>query len=183
MTHLFFDCEFTSLHKDTSLISIGIVSETGEKFYAEIVDYDRTQLNDWLNDNVVSNLWSTTKTVDECASCDYFHIGTKKQIGRYLRLWLHQFDEVQFVSDVCHYDMVLLIDLLGKSAFDLPENINPSCHDINQDISKFLNISEKEAFNMNREDMLGINGTDLKHNALSDAEVIRDIYIMINEEV
>lgn len=35
---IFFDTEFTGLHKDTTLISIGLVSETGEKFYAEFDD-------------------------------------------------------------------------------------------------------------------------------------------------
>lgn len=183
MTRLFFDCEFTSLHKDTSLISIGIVSDSGEKFYAEIVDYDRTQLNEWLIENVVKNLWINTKTVDECASCDFFYIGTKKQIREYLKVWLSQFKDVQLVSDVCHYDMVLLIDLLGDDAFELPENVNPSCYDINQDIARFFNISVKEAFCMNREEIIDTNKDIVKHNALYDAEVIKDIYTMINKEV
>ena len=37
---LFFDTEFTGLHKDTTLVSIGIVSEDGKKFYAEFTDFD-----------------------------------------------------------------------------------------------------------------------------------------------
>lgn len=46
MARIFFDTEFTGLHKDTSLISIGLVSENGQKFYAEITDYDKSQIND-----------------------------------------------------------------------------------------------------------------------------------------
>ena len=30
---IFFDTEFTGLHKNTTLISIGLVSETGDEFY------------------------------------------------------------------------------------------------------------------------------------------------------
>ena len=35
---VFFDTEFTGLYKDTNLISIGLVSEDGKEFYAEIDD-------------------------------------------------------------------------------------------------------------------------------------------------
>ena len=39
-TKVFFDMEFTGLHKNTTLISIGLVSECGKKYYAEFNDYD-----------------------------------------------------------------------------------------------------------------------------------------------
>ena len=59
MTKLFIDTEFTGLHKGTTLISIGIISECGRRFYAELTDYDKTQLNDWLNENVIASLYLT----------------------------------------------------------------------------------------------------------------------------
>lgn len=96
-----------------------------------------------------------------------------------LRDWLAQFDSVQFVSDVCHYDFVLLIDLFG-TAFDLPENVSASCHDINQDISCHYSISEREAFDKSREEIvMELCGNEIpgrKHNALYDARVIKAIY-------
>lgn len=178
--NIFFDAEFTGLHKDTSLVSIAMVTEDGDKFYAEVVDYDRSQLNTWLNENVINNLWSVKKTIGQCCAIDYYHVGTKRQIAKYLKAWLSQFDHVQLVSDVAHYDMVLLIDLFG-GAFDLPDNVSPACYDINQDIARFFNVTPKEAFDMNRECILGICDTgDNKHNALYDAEIIRGIYKLIN---
>lgn len=45
MSKIFFDCEFTGLHKNTSLISIGLVADNGQKFYAEITDFDRNQID------------------------------------------------------------------------------------------------------------------------------------------
>ena len=99
--------------------------------------------------------------------------------------WLRQYDEIQLISDVCHYDFVLLIDLFG-CAFDLPKNVNPACHDINQDIARHYGISEREAFDKSREEIVAelrsepVNGR--KHNALYDAEVIRSIYHSINKE-
>ncbi len=32
--NIFFDTEFTGLHRNTTLISIGLITETGEGFYA-----------------------------------------------------------------------------------------------------------------------------------------------------
>lgn len=171
---LFFDTEFTGLHKYTTLISLGIVSEDGREFYAELSDYDKTQCDDWIVKNVINNLQES--------SC---YVGTKQEVGQKLREWLKQFDEIQFISDVCHYDFVLLIDLFGN-AFDLPNNVSPTCHDINQDIARHYAISECEAFNKSREEIVAdlcsvpVNGR--KHNALYDAKVIRSIYHSINKE-
>ena len=103
--------------------------------------------------------------------------------------WLSQFDTIQFISDVCHYDFVLLIDLLtnGGTALDLPENISPVCHDVNQDIARHFHTLDAEAFDMSREEIMFdvCSGKDFvngdKHNSLYDAEVIRAIYKEIYE--
>ena len=62
---IFFDTEFTGLHQNTTLISIGLVSERGKTFYAELTDYDQTQLNDWLKDNVIANLTLQDYNIDK----------------------------------------------------------------------------------------------------------------------
>ena len=43
---IFFDTEFTGLHKNTTLISIGCIDEAGRTFYAEFIDYDRSQYDE-----------------------------------------------------------------------------------------------------------------------------------------
>lgn len=105
--------------------------------------------------------------------------GVTQTVVDELRAWLSQFGSVQFVSDVCHYDFVLLIDLFG-TAFDLPKNVNPACHDINQDIARHYGISEAEAFDKSREEIVlelcGQAVPGRKHNSLYDAEVIKAIY-------
>ena len=54
---VFFDTEFTGLHQNTTLISIGMVAEDGQaSFYAEFTDYDQSQIDDWLQSNVVDKL-------------------------------------------------------------------------------------------------------------------------------
>lgn len=72
------------------------------------------------------------------------------------------------------------MDKVYDAQIGLPEFITPACHDINQDIATMLDISEKAAFDISREQLLTDRGIDLpkgqKHNALYDAEVIKAIY-------
>ena len=46
--NLYFDTEFTGLHKDTTLISLGIISEDNRTFYAEFSDYNKSQVDNWI---------------------------------------------------------------------------------------------------------------------------------------
>lgn len=184
---IFFDTEFTGLHKDTTLISIGLIDENGRSFYAELTDYDRDQVNDWIQSNVINNLKfkgrDNVKGMVPIERYVYFS-GDKKSIRNYLLKWLDYYDDVQLVSDVCHYDMVLLIDLLATSALDLPDSITASCHDINQDIASYYGISERDAFDLSREQIISKNHKQVKgnkHNSLYDAKVIKEIYNIINK--
>jgi len=185
---VFFDTEFTGLHKNTTLISIGLVTQDNQKLYAELTDYDKSQVDDWIKENVIAKL-KLTSYLDEnkrlLSQVDNITnvAGEKAFVANCIRNWLEAFNTpVQLVSDVCHYDMVLFIDLFG-SAFDLPEFISPVCHDINQDIAQYLGISEKEAFNISREDFAAgdkyIDNTE-KHTALFDAEIIKKCYDKLN---
>lgn len=155
-------------------------------FFAELTDYDRNQCNDWIKENVLSNLLLDGMGVGIGVTLDdpstIMVRGDSQYVSQELNNWLSQFDEIQFVSDVCHYDFVLLIDLItnGRTALDLPDNISAVCHDINQDIAACYEISDWEAFNKNREQILdevtGYYVVGDKHNSLYDAEVIRAIW-------
>ena len=188
---IFFDTEFTGLRKDTTLISIGLVSANGQVFYAEFTDYDKTMVNDWIKENVIKNLMNRNDPNHG------YYVGTKEEIRDKLTEWFSQFDAVELVSDVCHYDMVLLIDLFG-SAFDLPGNVCPACYDINQDIARKLNMTLTEAFDVSRENLLwalsnqstkdvltslshNIIDNDTKHNALYDAKIFCLLYLYLNK--
>ena len=184
---LFFDTEFTGLHKNTTLISLGIVAENGKTFYAEFNDYNRQQVDNWIRDNVLKHLLfkreiktGTIKTAPIHANT-FTMVGDKYIVKEYLIEWLRQFSEpLQLISDVCHYDMILLIDIFGD-AFSLPKNLSPVCHDINQDIANFLGITDKEAFDISREGFCNSQIKEQKHNALYDAKIIRVCYNIINE--
>ena len=54
---IFYDMEFTRLHQLTTPISIGMVSSDGTKeFYAEFTDYDYSQVDQWVQTNVIDLL-------------------------------------------------------------------------------------------------------------------------------
>jgi len=194
--NIYFDTEFTGLHKNTTLISIGLISENGDAFYGELTDYDKRQCNDWLSENVIAKLQTghsmivDMKKSQECklidSNCNLVSItGTKDKVRTALHNWLsaiYKGNPCEWVSDVCHYDMVLLIDLLANSALDLDSKlIGATCRDINQEIAMVQHISINAAFDVNREDYAQCgNSTNIldsnnKHNALFDAVVIKII--------
>jgi DNA polymerase III epsilon subunit-like protein len=196
---IFFDTEFTGLYKNNSLISIGLVAENGEKFYAEFNDYNTLLCSPWVRDNIIDKLTTTSlDNGEEPKFIQDYHIGDRYSIGNALIVWLSQFDYVELVSDCCHYDMVLFCDLFG-GGMTIPKNVAPVCYDINQDIAKYFNISQQEAFEMSREDILkqlrfkvtrtkpyslsvdwGSGSEDNKHNSLYDACVTKDIYTLMD---
>lgn len=54
---LFLDCEFTQLNQDTKLISLGLVSESGDEFYVELTDtYQIDDCSDFVIRNVLPQL-------------------------------------------------------------------------------------------------------------------------------
>lgn len=50
---LFLDTEFTGLHQHSTLISLALVNDAGDSFYAEFSDYARDQCDDWIVENVL----------------------------------------------------------------------------------------------------------------------------------
>ena len=170
------------LYKDAKLISIGLVSDDGREFYAEFIDIDVNSQDDWIKQNVLVNTaYYGNKDIKGITDSNNYYIGDKTIIQKYLKEWLLQFGDIQLISDVCHYDMVLFIDIFG-SAFDLPENVCASCHDINQDIAAYYMIDEKTAFDFSREQILSDNEIYIegdKHNSLYDAKVIKNLYNIV----
>lgn len=186
---LYFDTEFTGLKKDTTLVSIGIVDQVERKFYAELSDWDKSYLaDDWFRTNVYSRLLFPNLISNQVMplewgdpACTYV-FGSKDYVGNQLRTWLKPYTHTQMVSDVCHYDMVLLIDLFGGTAFDLPEGMSAVCHDINQDIARFTGKTDAKAFDLSREVFIRHYAPEIyrslnfdKHNALFDAKIISTI--------
>ena len=189
MIKIFFDCEFTGLHQNTTLISIGLVSECGKSFYAEMADYDKSQVDDWISENVISNLINSPlkrimeKNIDGFWREKYsggicqlegdgltYIVADKIYLRERLQEWLSQFDSVEIWSDCLSYDWVLFCNIWGH-AFNIPKNI----YYIPFDICTLFKMKGIDP-DVSREEFAGIEGDSQKHNALYDAEVIKKCY-------
>ena len=179
---IFFDTEFTGLHKNTSLISIGLISEDGKTFYAENVDYDKSQVDDWIKEHLIAN----TSYLKESGNMDtastslsnFYHVEGIGGIRADLRDWFNQFDSVEMWSDCLAYDWVLFNDIFGH-AFNIPKNI----YYIPFDICTLFKIKDIDP-DINREEFAEYDCDGQKHNALHDAKVIKACYekLMSNQE-
>jgi hypothetical protein len=191
-TKLFLDTEFTGLHQATTLISLGIVSECGKTFYAEFTDYDRTQLDDWLEENVIANTWVAKNNpitpmgeivTEELKWADVHVFGNSDYIKPFLEKWLSQFENVVIWSDCLAYDWVLFNQIWGH-AFSIPKNIYYipmdictvfEMQDIDPDISR-EEYCEIETFREEKTKEMYYGLKSVKHNALWDAFIIRECY-------
>jgi len=160
---LFFDTEFTGLHQNTSLLSIGIVDENGRTFYRELDDYDYNQLNDWLKNNVIANFTNEGSV----------NMGMLKDD---LLEWLKAYDygeQIEVWSDCLAYDWVLFCEIFG-GAFGVPKNI----YYIPFDICTLMKIKGVDP-DVNREEYAYSDmptPDTKKHNALHDAYTIKHCY-------
>jgi hypothetical protein len=187
---VFFDTEFTGLHQNTSLISIGLISEDGRTFYAELNDYDESQVDDWIKQNVINNLifpeppegqqdhYSARRSKNNPVGKNLYKDysvdlrGRTGDVKTAIEIWLSQFDSVEMWSDCLAYDWVLFNQIFGH-AFNIPKNV----YYIPFDICTLFKINGIDP-DISREFYAGLSEgvNDVKHNALHDAKVIRACY-------
>jgi len=172
-TKIFFDTEFTGLHQNTTLISIGLIAETGQTFYAELTDYDKSQIDEWLQTNVINNLKfnnekGTNIFWNEGVNTEFF--GKTDLLKIYLTQWLSQFESIEIWSDCLSYDWVLFNQIFGH-AFKIPKNV----YYIPFDICTLFYEKGIDP-DINREEFAGLSDGSQKHNALWDAKVIRECF-------
>ena len=197
---VFLDTEFTGLHQNTSLLSIGIIDEDGRTFYAEISDYDFTQMDEWLLENIMSHMifepakpgeeeyYSAERFDDNPIGQDLYKSyslkmrGTIKEVAQELEKWLNQYDKVEIWSDCLAYDWMLFCQMFG-GAMNIPSNVYYIPFDIctlfimegiDPDISREFYIRER----LDNIDM----PLFMKHNALWDAKVIRECFFKLTDK-
>jgi hypothetical protein len=188
-TKVFMDCEFTGLHQNTTLISIGLIAESGETFYAELTDYDKSQIDEWLQKNVIDNL-ILANYLDSCEfeikEHDTVVLANKETTKKYLDIWLRQFEQVEIWSDCLSYDWVLFNQIFGH-AFNIPKNVYYIPFDIctmfkergiDPDVNReeFISNVRSENGEILHFDKQGNLSQAQKHNALWDAKVIKACY-------
>jgi len=134
---LYLDLEFTGLHQRTTPISLALVCEHGQRFYAEFTDYDRAQVTPWIKEHVIDHL-----TLGHYPDNGLENVPPNCQVRgdrAYVSKWLTEFitnqsghdgdGTLEIWADVPHYDWVLFCELFG-GAFSIPKCIHYQCLDL-----------------------------------------------------
>jgi len=163
--------EFTGLHQQTELISIGLVTDWDERYYAEVSPIPRAVKEvdqEWLKTNVHPHLKLQKSTGELKEKRVTTFAGDVRGLRRSLRKWLSQFEDVTMVSDCLAYDWVLFNTLFEDA---LPPNINY----IPLDICTYFHLAGVDP-DVKREEFAESKNSTLKHNALWDALVIQKCF-------
>ena len=169
MTKYFIDTEFIENGRTIDLISIGIVDEKGREYYACNDDCDLSKANQWVRENVISQLPSkhigvnpsdpfTSPSVKQ----DILTWKTANQIKREIVEFVNavnppssSIDKPSFWAYYADYDWVVFCQLFG-TMMDLPKGFPMYCRDIKQECDRLGNPKLPEQ-------------KEGQHNALEDA--------------
>jgi hypothetical protein len=157
----FLDTEFIERGPQypVTLISIGIVSETGRRMYAVSSEFSEEDCNEWVKANVLPhlNVWGDRSTL--------------KVIAEYTKQFVEAVSEggkPEFWGYYCDYDWVVFAQMFG-TMMDLPKGWPMYCRDIKQLADSLGNPKLPEQ-------------TSTEHNALDDALWNKKVYEFLTKE-
>lgn len=136
------DTEFIERPGTIDLISIGIVDEDGQEFYAESNEVDWSQASPWVLGNVKPHLTGQTMT--------------RAEIAKQVLLYAPTVSKPEFWGYYADYDWVVFCWLFG-TMMELPKGYPMYCRDIKQWCDSLGNPR-----------LPGQQSTE--HNALADAK-------------
>ena len=172
-TKIFFDMEFTGLHKLTTPVSIALVAADGKEYYAEFTDYDKLQVDNFLRELVLPKRILTEYNFEADYNPDDDTVlvkGDIELVKETLTAWLEQFKEtgVEIWGDTLAYDWVLFVSIFGN-AFDVPKHIFYIPFDIATALKCFGEDPDvtREEFAYTKEELEKLKNNT--HNALFDA--------------
>lgn len=145
----FLDSEFIEDGKTIDLISIALVKENGDAYYAVFDSYDESKASDWVKQNVLC--WINKET----------QVRKSRETIRGEILAFIGSDTPEFWGYYADYDWVALCQLFGKM-IDLPKGWPMYCNDLKQALGDAIVEPQHP-------------GTE--HNAVLDALWIRKTYI------
>lgn len=173
---VFVDCEFTGEHAATTLVSIGLVTLEGESIYVILEDYDRSQVTDWLRENVLCD-------IDETQAV------SSSEAFRRIKAFFEEYagsKPLYLVSAGLGQDMILLMELFKHGG--VSGRYFHALHDTPEYLQHFAFIDLNTLFRAcgvapmsRREDFAGLSGQGRRHNALDDAMVVRACFLKLLE--
>jgi len=173
-TRLFLDTEFTGLHQQARLISLGLCSEAGDAFYAEFADIDPAACDPWIQEQVLPHCrWlgrgvAAPQRTDEDGVTGLF--AAPEQVTAELTAWLGRWRPIEVWADCLAYDWVLFCELFG-GALALPDNVFYMPFDL-ATVFKLRGLDP----DTDRVGFAGLDGAPQRHNALWDARLAMACY-------
>lgn len=116
---IYFDTEFIEDGKTIELLSIGLVREDGQTYYAESAEVDYSRASEWVRQNVLTHLMGPVKMRSVIAQEIVEFVGPEPEF------WAYYAD----------YDWVVLCQLFG-TMMDLPDGWPMYCRDFKQVIDE-----------------------------------------------
>lgn len=171
MTTIFLDTEFTGLTQDTQLLSLALLTDDEQSFYAEFTDYDAALLSAWHHEHVLPYLRLQAGT-SITTQAKWEVAGDTPTVTRAVSAWLEQYEQIEIWADCPAYDWVLFCQLFGGALqlpkhifylpFDLVTLFKAKGLDPDTDRRAFASLDKQRA--------------GPQHNALVDAQVTRACY-------
>ena len=152
---IFLDCEFTQLNRYSKLISLALVSESGEEFYVELTgSYSVEDCSDFVIQNVLPQL-------------DPLRYGQSLVEARAsLRKFLGCFDEeLEVCSDAPHWDWEFFRYLVCADHQPWPVQV----------VSQPTNLTSLFK-QLNAEAVEQVELSDPPHHALLDARILAELF-------
>ena len=165
--NVFLDTEFTSLEADASLISIGLITEDGDRFfYAELTDtYSKNICSDFVVNEVLP-LLDAKPLAGEVNYKSVYAQMTFADLQKHLQHWLAVLiDPVQIWSDSPNHDWRYILQIFGSAG--LPYNLLPMPKSLLDD-----NASSNAKYE-NRVEQEYSEKILKRHHALDDAKAMR----------
>ena len=168
-------------------MSAGFVSYDGKKeFYAEFTDYDQSQIDQWLQENVVDRFILTgmsDRTYKTTEKTNFFkgNVDWVLSHSQGLKNWFCSFEEqIVLAGAGTGYDWVLLRSIMKiKYMEDIPSYLDNWPIDVIS-ISRWEGYDPQEEYF--KENFIGSTDRSNKHNALEDAQIIREVYLKLKAD-
>jgi hypothetical protein len=155
---LFFDCEFTDLSDSASLISVGLITQSGDQFYAELSGYEENACNDFVKATVLPLLSLSP-------------ISTAAFVSS-LTDWLNTLGgDLLFIAD-SDWDQKILTKTFASVGKTIPDNWR-----FQKSPDNFTNGTQRSLFNDEMAAFFLRHPDHKPHHALTDARAIRNAYL------
>ena len=178
MKKIFLDTEFTGLHKLTTLISVALVCEDGNEYYAELTDYDENQVTPFITKEVINKLFIKDFDLYRDYNPEAKSVtvqGNLDLVKQTLTDWLHKYKDegVEIWVESPAYCWGLFVDIFGGVGY-LPKQMGKVPYDLftAYKLYGFDPQADKKTFLPDYDNLITFG----ENNSLNDARINMQIY-------